>query len=241
MVAARADEQTSRGYWTMGRNDAERSFRAARKHSRRVRRLRVMVPAGLIVILGGMLLWSWLNPLHLLDRLPGRIGDMVISGTKITMQAPRLSGFTRDARPYELTAKSAAQDLTRPDIVELREIHAKVQTLSNGMTNITARDGLYDSKKEILTLGNDVVLVTADYKAWLTNAVIDIRSSNVVSDKPVKVEILQGILNANRLQVSESGQLMTFDGGVVMDLQLENPAPPAAQNRPAARNETAPR
>ncbi len=209
----------------MGRNDSERSFRAARKHSRRVRQLRVALPAAAVAILGIVLLWTWLNPLRMLDRLPGKIGDMVISGTKITMQAPRLTGFTRDARPYELTAKSAAQDLTQPDIVELREIKAKVQTQNQGVTNITARDGLYDSKKEVLTLGNDVELVTKDYKAWLTNAVVDIRTSNVVSEKPVKVEMLQGLLNANRLQVSESGDLLSFDGGVVMDLKPESIGP----------------
>jgi lipopolysaccharide export system protein LptC len=220
-VAARADEQTVRAYWTTGRNGADRAFAAARKHSRRVRQLRIAIPAAVLAVFGLMVLWSWLNPLRMLEQLPLKIGDTVISGTKIMMQAPRLSGFTRDSRPYELTAASASQDFTRPDVVELRDIRAKLQMQDNATTELTARNGVYDSKKEVITLGDDVYLVTTSYKAWLSNAVVDVRTSNVSTDKPVRVEMLRGNLTANRLQVSESGDLMTFDGGVVMDLTLE--------------------
>jgi lipopolysaccharide export system protein LptC len=227
LVAAQADEQTARAYWTMGRNDAERSFRAATKHSRRVRRLRVAMPALVIFFLAASILWSWLNPLAMLDALPIKLGDTVISGTKIKMEAPRLTGFTKDARAYEMTAKSAAQDLTKPDMVELTDIHAKLQARDTSETNLTARNGLYDSKKEILTLGDDVIITTSGYKAWLSDAVVDVKTSNVVSNKAVKVQMLKGLLDANGVKISESGDLITFDGGVKMDMKLESIKPPA--------------
>ena len=47
-------------------------------------------------------------------RLPGELGKMVIKGTKVTMQQPRLTGYTVDARPYEFTANSAEQDIPSP-------------------------------------------------------------------------------------------------------------------------------
>jgi lipopolysaccharide export system protein LptC len=242
LVAARADEQTARTYWTMGRVDSERAFVAARRHSRRVRRWRVVVPGVVIAALGLLVLWTWLNPMRMLERLPVKLGDTVISGTKITMQQPRLSGFTHDSRPYELTATSAAQDVTRPDLIELRDIRAKLQTPDKGTTEMTARNGVYDSKKEVITLGDDVYLVTSAYKAWLSNAVVDIRTSNVATDKPVKVQMLQGMLNANRLQVTESGDLMSFDGGVVMDLKLDSAKPRegAVAQEPAPVQDRAP-
>ncbi|MBV8792102.1 MAG: LPS export ABC transporter periplasmic protein LptC [Pseudolabrys sp.] len=230
VAASRVDEDTARAYWTMGRHDSERAFRAARKHSRRVRKLRVVVPGVVIAILGLMLLWSWLNPMRMFEALPLKLGDTVISGTKIMMQAPRLAGFTKDSRPYELSAASASQDLTKPDLLELRDIRAKMKMQDDGFTELSARNGSYDNKKEILTLGDDVYLVTSAYKAWLTNAVVDTRTSNVTSDKPVKVEMLQGLLNANKLKVTESGDLITFDGGVVMDLKLDNANGSASNN-----------
>ena len=55
----------------------------------------------------------------LMPKLPVYIGNLVVSGTKITMEKPHLSGFSADRRPYELQAKAAIQDLTDPDHVEL--------------------------------------------------------------------------------------------------------------------------
>ena len=49
------------------------------------------------------------------SELPVDLGKLVVSGTKITMEQPRLSGFTNDARAYEFTADAAAQDITKPD------------------------------------------------------------------------------------------------------------------------------
>ena len=127
VITARADQQTARAYWTMGRGDSERAFRAARRHSRLVRILRVAVPAcGAARSVIDLVLVTCFNPLRMLTNLPINVGDLVVSGTKITMEQPRLSGFTRDARAYELTADTAAQDITKPDIVELHNIRAKI-------------------------------------------------------------------------------------------------------------------
>ena len=86
-----------------------RAFRVAARHSRRVRKLRVAIPVTIVFILGATILVSWLDPLKVLVRLPIDSGKIVISGTKITMEAPKLSGYTRDRRWYEMNAKAAAQ------------------------------------------------------------------------------------------------------------------------------------
>ena len=63
---------------------------------------------------------SIFNPFRmLLPKLPVDIGNLVVSGTKITMENPHLAGFSADRRPYELWAKAAIQDLNDPDHVEL--------------------------------------------------------------------------------------------------------------------------
>ena len=224
LVAARADEQTARTYWSTGRRDAERAFRAAKSHSRMVRIMRVVLPAFVVIFIGGFSLWTWFNPLRLLTRLPDNIGDLVIKGTKITMERPRLTGFTRDGRPYEMIAKAAAQDLTRPDLVELQELRGKFQMGDQGMTEVTAPTGIYNSKQETLTLGKGTLVAFASgYRVWLDDAMIDIKTSNLVTKQPVKVDMLQGVLDAKQLQVKESGALLQFDGGVSMKLNLGEP------------------
>ena len=55
-----------------------------------------------------------------------------MSGTKITMEAPKLTGFTRDNRAYKVTADAAAQDITNPTVLELTGIRGKMEMQSNG-------------------------------------------------------------------------------------------------------------
>ncbi len=209
-----------------------RIFMRAQRHSRLVRMLRVAVPVGTVVVLAVVVLVSWLDPMRILLRLPTASGNLVISGTKITMESPKLTGFTKDSRPYEVIARSAAQDITKPDIVELNEIRAKLETKDKSPINVTAIDGVYDRKSGILKLYRDIVLTTSSYVVNLTEAVVDTTSSHVVSDKPVQVKMLQGVLHSNRLEVTNGGEVVRFIGDV--KLTLDN-LPESAPNQATSR------
>ena len=224
VITARNDPEATRAYWTMSRGDADRAFHAARRHSRAVRILRIDVPAGVAVGIIIITLITYLNPLRMLAKLPINLDNLVVSGTKVTMEGPRLTGFTHDARAYELTADTAAQDMTKPDIVELRNIRAKVEMQDKSSINLSAVSGIYDSKGETLRLEQNILLNSSTgYQGRLSEAMIDIRKGNVVSEHPVEVKLLQGTLNANRLDIVDSGDLVRFHGGVVMDMMMNQP------------------
>ncbi len=222
IVAAKSDPQTAHTYWTMGRADPALAFRAARRHSRLVRILRIAIPVAVVFGLTVVVLLTYFNPARMFAKLPVDIGHLVVSGTKITMEKPRLTGFTRDARVYDLTANAAAQDLTKPNLVELSDIHAKLQMQDKSMMRLTADSGLYNSKLETLKLDKNIVLISSTgYQGWLSEAAIDIRKGHVLSTHPVKVKMLQGMLNAKGLEVTNSGEVMHFVGGVDMVLNLK--------------------
>jgi len=207
--------------------------RAAR-HSRRVRFFRIAIPVVIVLMLGITVLVSWLDPLKVLVRIPINAGQLVISGTKITMEAPKLSGFTRDHRSYELTARAAAQDITKPDLVELHDVRAKVEAEDKSTLFLAATDGHFNRKANVLTLRRDISLKSSSgYEMRLDEAVVDTASGEIVSDKPVQVITQQGTLNAERLEVSRSGEIVRFLGGVVMNLEglgeAEGGAPGAAE------------
>ena len=216
-TAAQPDARTARSYWTMNRGDAERAFRDARRHSRFVRIARIALPIMVVLLLSIFGLWTWFNPMRLLLRLPDIGGELVISGTKITMQAPRVSGYMRDQRPYELSAKAAEQDTTQPDLVELNELYAKFQMSDYGITEIKAPRGVFNSKKELLELGdNTVVTSTGGYKVLLDKSLVDVKERQLVTERPVKVESTQGDLRANSMQILESGAVIRFEGVTMM-------------------------
>jgi len=162
-------------------------------------------------------------------RLPGEIGNLVIAGTKITMQKPHLTGFMSDSRPYEFTADAAQQDITKPDFVELQKIRAKIAMADKSMVHLWADTGLYNMKTEILTLDDNIHLVSSTgYEARLRHAVVDMRKGDVVSDTPVWVKLLDGDLNAKRLQIADKGDVLRF-ADVTLILQPERQEPKASQ------------
>jgi lipopolysaccharide export system protein LptC len=227
VITARTDPQTAHAYWTISRGDSERAFRSARRHSRTVRMLRIGVPIAVVLGLAGVSLVTYFNPLQLLAKLPINVNDLVVSGTKITMEKPRMSGFTKDERAYEFTAEAAAQDLTKPDIVELRNVHAKLQMQDKSMMEMSADIGTYNSKLETLKLENNILLSSSTgNKGRMNEAIIDVRKGNVISDQPVELEMLQGRLNAKRLEIMDSGDLVRFFEGVDMVMMLnDTPVP----------------
>jgi len=198
---------------------ADARYAKAKRHSARVRLMRKAVPAVVIAALAVIVVASVFNPFRILSKLPVDIAGLAVQGTKITMESPHLSGFTSDQRPYELWAKSATQDVSDPNNVELHELRAKVQMEDKTGVTMDARNGLFDSKAQLLDLKDDIFLQsTSGYEARLTQASVDLGAGTVSSDEPVAVKLLNGTLDAKTLRITEGGALVKFDGGVTMIL-----------------------
>jgi lipopolysaccharide export system protein LptC len=166
-------------------------------------------------------------------RLPGDLPSLLVQGTKVTMQSPRISGFTHDGRPYHLSARAAAQDLADTTKVELQDLRAQVEMQGNSTIDMAAKLGLYETKTEVLVLREGILLTSSTgYEGRLSEATVDIRKGRVVSEKPVAVKLLNGTLNANRLEVIDAGALLRFDGDVTMTLTLDNAAGAKRAERP---------
>jgi lipopolysaccharide export system protein LptC len=178
----------------------EARFTAAARHSRMVRILRVAVPAAVVVAMAAIVGVSIFNPFRmLLPKLPIDMGNLVVSGTKITMESPHLSGFSTDQRPYEMWAKAAIQDLTDPDHVELQVLRAKVLMEDRSTVTMDARTGYFDSKQQLLDLRKDIFLQSSTgYEAKLSQAFVDMNTGMVTSDEHVDVKLLNGTLTADR-------------------------------------------
>jgi lipopolysaccharide export system protein LptC len=208
----------------IGRGDGHGAFRAAVRHSRRVRILRVAVPAAVLLAVAGAAAFATLsNPLSMLSKMPVDIGSLVVSGTKIMMQQPRIAGFTRDNRRYDLTAQAAGQDLTKPDVVELHGIQASMEMLDKNLFQTTARNGFFNTKSEQLTLSQNIIVTSSSgYQAVLSEAMVDIRAGKIVSEKPVEVTTSAWTVNANRMEIGEAGNLVRFERGVAVVLLPES-------------------
>ena len=214
----------------------EARFAAASRHSRIVRFLRIAVPGAVCLAMTGVIGISIFNPFRMLmPKLPVDMGNLVVSGTKITMESPHVSGFTGDQRPYELWAKTAVQDVTNPDLVELNKLRTKLLMQDGSTVFMDSLTGLFDNKQQTLDLRKDIFLQTSTgYEARLSQAFVDMAKGTVSSDERVDVKLTNGTLSADRLRISEGGAVVRFEGNVVMNIDHLNTDDASAPSASAA-------
>jgi lipopolysaccharide export system protein LptC len=207
------------GWRSTRRNDTDRVVRIARRHSLLVRFLRIGLPLGVIIGLTALVLVTYFKPMQIFDKLPGLSGNLGIQGSKITMQLPKIAGFTRDSRAYELTAENAVQDIASPDMIELQNLRAKMEMQDKDIVNLTAKGGTYNTKGDKIVLRDQIVVTSGQgYSARLREAAVDMKAGNVVSDQPVEVTLPNGLLTSNGMEITESGAVIRFNRGVVLTL-----------------------
>ncbi len=221
-IASQIGHAAPGDFLTTGRRDNTRIFRAAMRHSRFVRFARLALPLAVVIVAGGIGAYRWLDPMRAIERLPVGVDGVVLSGTKIIMRQPRLKGFTNDQRPYTVVARTAAKDMANPDALEMEEVHATMVMQDKRDVQITAREGFYDGKANTVRLKHDVVVSSPDYEVLLHEALVNVRKGHVVSEHPVVVKMLQGTVNANRLEIHESGAVIRFERGVTLVIDRED-------------------
>jgi lipopolysaccharide export system protein LptC len=217
--------------------DMEARFAVAARHSRIVRILRIAVPATVLLSMSVIVGISIFNPFRmLLPQLPVDMDNLVVSGTKVTMESPHLSGYTPDKRPYDVWAKAAIQDVTDPDHLELKILHGKMLMEDQSTLTLDAKKGFMNTKDQTLDLHDDIFLQTSTgYEARLNQAFVDMAKGNVTSDQHVDVKLTNGTLTSDRLKITGGGDVVTFEGHVVMHLdKLPPPDPPAESTTASA-------
>jgi lipopolysaccharide export system protein LptC len=112
-------------------------------------------------------------------------------------------------------------------------------------TVLDAREGLFNSKDQLLDLHKDIFLQTSTgYEARLSQAFVDIGKGIVTSDEHVDVKLLNGTLTADRLRITGGGEVIRFEGNVVMNLDnldMSKPADHPAETSASAAEPARPR
>ena len=194
--------------------DAPDAYRAAMRHSRRVRFLRKAIPAFCLAAVAGPVAWGVISPFARVG-VNVEVGTVSVSGTKLTMESPKLSGFKKDGKAYEVTAVQAVQDVKTPTIVELNRLTSRMEQDAKKYAHLTSDWGRFDQTADRLDLkGNVRVRTDNGYEADLLSALVNTKTGDVVSIEPVVVRSLTAKVTADRMELRENGKHAVFEGRV---------------------------
>jgi lipopolysaccharide export system protein LptC len=189
------------------------AFRAAGRHSARVRQLKRVMIIGSVAAVIAVVGIGIFDPFRHVPKVS--FDDITLTGSKVSLQKPLVTGFRQDGRPYQIKAASMTQDLHTPTAFDLTTVEGVIGLADKGSVTITANSGIYDNTANYMVLNGDVHLKNdSGYEAFFQTAHIDFKKNDVVSDKPVKVLMNTTTVTADTLKVVDSGKSIIFDGHV---------------------------
>jgi lipopolysaccharide export system protein LptC len=218
-AAARGDIMPNEGSGKFGEgvnpaNPARaRAFRAAARHSARIRWLRRAIVVGAVAGTVGLVWYSYFRASAVGD-INFSLENFGISGDKITMQRPRLTGVRRDGKPYDVTAVSGVQNPKDPTRTALTKLDAKLRMADDSDTRITGDTGTYDSSSQVLDLSGDVQIKASNFLLSMRSATMNFKTNVFGSNEPVRLDFNNGWIEAESLSSTENGGEISFRGNV---------------------------
>jgi len=206
----------------------ESAFPEALRHSARVSRLRRWIlwgAGGVVALVGAGLLIGSLSflPVDL------NLARIALKGSRIVIESPKLVGYRKDGRPYEVRARVGVQDIAKPDIFELEGLDVHVENTQDSTIVLTAAKGVYNTRADFADLTGGVnVRDQKNFDMRLEAASMDFKSAVMKSDKPVTLKIVGGEVVAKSVEFLQKERRATFVGDVRSVLYGEGEAPPDA-------------
>lgn len=192
----------------------ELAFLEADAHSARVRWLRKAIPLGCLAVVMLVFVARFLNPFRVVEAEVG-VSSMALQGSKLTMEQPKVSGFKKDNKAYEVIADSAVQDIKKPNIVELVKPVARIEMQKGSWARMSALSGVYDSSTDHLSVRDNVNFKTeTGMEMKLKSAEIELKKGTLATVEPVDVTLPNGWVKSDRLTILDSGKSAVFEGNV---------------------------
>jgi lipopolysaccharide export system protein LptC len=190
-----------------------RAFQSAARHSARVKWLRRLIVGGAALTSIGVVGFSWLRSATIGDS-HFSIESIGISGDKVTMAHPKMTGVRQDGRPYEVTADSGVQNPRDPSRTKLTRLDAHLHLQDDGETRVLGDEGLYDAQAQTLDLTGHVRIKGVAFDLAMQSAQMNFKTSALSSNQPVRLDFKGGWVSSDKMSMAQNAEQITFLGNV---------------------------
>jgi lipopolysaccharide export system protein LptC len=182
------------------------AYAVAARHSRLVRRLKVILPL-VAVLIGVVFIGVSVVRAFLPENL--QVENATIENGKIVMQNPAISGRNKQDISYSMKAVRALQDIANPDIITLETIHAEMPVNDTLVATVEATSGIYDRGGNTLNMNAPFSIsmnngLVADFQT----AYLDINAGEMQTKKPIAISMNGGSIVAQSLRMTDKGRIV---------------------------------
>jgi lipopolysaccharide export system protein LptC len=194
-----------------------KAYNSARFHSKRVRRLKVLLPVAAVIISAVFIAVSIAR-----SYLPENIsieGAQIEDG-KVVMSHPAIAGRNAKGINYSLMAEKALQDIKNPDLITLKNIKASMPVNEDTIAHVEALSGDFNRTADTLKMTEPFTIVMDNgMKAQFQTADLDIKSGNLISNTTVSIQKGGASVVAQSVKMTDKGSVIEFDGQVRMHIE----------------------
>jgi lipopolysaccharide export system protein LptC len=194
-------------------------------YSRRVARLKVILPAIGLGLLLTVTAWPRLAPLFERLRFAWPAIDLG-EARELRMLNPHYLGTDRNNHPFVLTATVGRQVPDRQDLMALEDPRADMQTRGGANMVLISNSGVYQSQTQLLDLFGKVTLVHQNGSTFVTpSAHLDMAANAATGREPVEGHGPSGDVWGQGFDILDKGDTIVFTGQSKLVSNTTRPAP----------------
>lgn len=188
------------------------SLSGARRYSRFVRLMKLILPSVAVVVLG--LVMAWPNILSQAERLSVGLtrldpGD----ANPRSLINPRYHGVDTDDQPYTLVAAAAVERADDPGRVDLEQPQGDIQLNEGRWLAVRGNQGVYSRDDRTLDLSGDVMLYRDDGFEFHTQAAhVDLGQTRAHGSEPVQGAGPGATIESVGFRLLDGGRVVVFTG-----------------------------
>ncbi|HZV21519.1 MAG TPA: LPS export ABC transporter periplasmic protein LptC [Hyphomicrobiales bacterium] len=219
------------------RIEREREFLRARRHSKRVAALKVLLPLLACGILSLYVVPSFFTVSIDHGRGTATVRGVALEAGALKMLEPHVKGVNEKGDAYDFVADSATQASRQAEVLFLDNVRGKLIGHDGRVSTLTAPNGIHNSKEDKMIFNNGA-LVTREpgMTATFQTAVAFMKQQIVDSRTPVVVRLQESTIHADSMILYWGEQRAVFEGHVRTHVERQPASETAGHAEPGSGN-----
>ncbi len=181
-------------------------------YSRFIKSLQLILPLGILLIIGVLILWPQLSKIETEPLSPQDVKALRQAESQNTLLRPVFNTLDSKGNPVTISADNAVQKRDQDDFVILEKPSASMNDNSR-ILQFNADNGEYNQTTKILTLSNNVTIQDSDNNVLeVEDITADIQKNIAYSDSPAKLTTNHGTIEGQSVILDQENQITIFKG-----------------------------